>query len=98
VGWEPPTSYNFLAIWVWDGCLKIGHREWGPSLILILEMPIVGVKFLTLWFTPWLKHTVDGCEILHKLIDGLSMFILDLSHYLWGVKHPFGAGFRNHPR
>jgi hypothetical protein len=31
---------------------------------------------------------VDGCEILHQLIDGLS-------HYLWGFNHPFGgAGFR----
>jgi hypothetical protein len=37
-------------------------------------------------------HTVDGCEILHQLIDGLT-------HYLSGFKHPFGgARFRNHPQ
>ena len=37
-------------------------------------------------------HTVDGCEILHQLIDGLS-------HYSQGFNHPFGdAGFRNHPQ
>ena len=28
--------------------------------------------------------TVDGCEILHQLIDGLSQ-------YLYGFNHPFGG-------
>jgi hypothetical protein len=26
------------------------------------------------------QHTVDGCEILHQLVDGLSMFIPLCSH------------------
>ena len=35
--------------------------------------------------------TVDGCEIVQQLVEGLS-------HYLRDFNHPFsGAGFPNHP-
>jgi hypothetical protein len=34
-------------------------------------------------------HTVDGCEILHQLIDGVYIPL-----FCWGLSHPFGdAGF-----
>jgi hypothetical protein len=39
-------------------------------------------------------HTVDGCEILHQLIDGKHPIIYRVSTCF---NHPFGgAGFRNH--
>ena len=48
--------------------------------------------------------SVDGCEksieILHQLVDGLSMFIpVFIGFQMVSTIHPFGgAGVRNHPQ
>ena len=47
--------------------------------------------FYMIFYSLWFLHTVDGCEILHQLVDGLSMFIPLQSYYLLIM-------FYNHPR
>ena len=43
-------------------------------------------------------HTVDGCEILHQLIDGKHPIIpLVIFIYRFQPSKIGGAGFRNHP-
>jgi len=48
-------------------------------------------------------HTVDGCEILHQLVYGLSppkkkKKTLFTMFHSYRLRLPTGAGFRNHPQ
>ena len=52
--------------------------------------------------TPCIIHTVDGCEILHQLILGLSHCLKAFNHSVGGARFlpptvSWGCSIRNHP-
>ena len=100
------TDTYIMYIYIYKNLQTNPEYKWSvwnyPAMYIRYDHLIMGILFYsdTPWRTMDTHHTVDGCEILHQLIDGKHPIIYD--------KHPIiyrllsilfgGAGFCNRPQ